>query len=74
MKIQPGTAIKTISSQSKTQSEPARLNEDILYKKIELEARSADRGVLDSYEKFVLMAAKFLDIPVARTYLFFLYS
>ena len=74
VKIQPGTAIKTISSQSKTQSKPARLNEDILYKKIELEARSADRGVLDSYEKFVLMAAKFLDIPVARTYLFFLYS
>ncbi|OTF70521.1 28S ribosomal protein S10, mitochondrial-like protein, partial [Euroglyphus maynei] len=60
------TSIKTISSQPETSAESAKLNEDILYKKIELEARSADRGVLDSYEKFILMSAKFLDIPVVR--------
>lgn len=42
--------------------------EDILYKRLLLEARSGDRAVLDSYEKFVLMTAKFLDIPVSRWY------
>lgn len=72
VKIGPVTSVKTISSQPKKHDQSAGLNEDILYKKIELEARSADRGVLDSYEKFVLMTANFLDIPVSRTYLFFI--
>lgn len=40
--------------------------DDILYKRIIIEARSADRGVLNSYEKFVSMAAKYLGINVVR--------
>lgn len=40
--------------------------EDILFKTIQIEARSADRAVLDSYEKFVSMTAKYLDIEISR--------
>jgi len=40
--------------------------EDLLYKTIWIEARCADRGVLDSYEKFVSMTAKYLNINISR--------
>ncbi|KAI7690057.1 hypothetical protein SSS_10810 [Sarcoptes scabiei] len=70
-------ANKTIRSDTKATklTDPSIQNEykgdvkaekDILYKDIQLEARSADRALLDSYEKFVLMSANFLDINVSK--------
>ncbi|KAF7487871.1 28S ribosomal protein S10 [Sarcoptes scabiei] len=72
-------ANKTIRSDTKATklTDPSIQNEykgdvkaekDILYKDIQLEARSADRALLDSYEKFVLMSANFLDINVSKVW------
>lgn len=45
----------------------AGTEDDILYKRIEIETRSGDRAVLDSYLKFVTMAAENLEITLSRT-------
>ena len=41
--------------------------DDTLYKSIHIEARCGDRAVLDSYQKFVEMAAENLDIQLERS-------
>lgn len=40
--------------------------DDILYRRIQIEARSADQAVLDSYEQFVTMTANYLGINIVR--------
>ena len=40
--------------------------DDILYKRLQIEARCADRAVLESYEKFVSMSANYLGINISR--------
>ena len=39
---------------------------DVLYKKIVIEVKGHDKSVLKSYEFFVTLACKHLDIPIAE--------
>lgn len=43
---------------------------DKLYKKIEIEMKANEARTIESYEKFVQMAAKHLDITVEKRYEF----
>lgn len=66
------TATRENNNASVTASEGPEVNQsgeeenDILYKRVQIEARSGDRAVLDSYEKFVSMSANYLGITVSR--------
>lgn len=40
--------------------------DDILYKSIQIETRSSDRAILDSYAQFVSTAAKHLEVEISK--------
>lgn len=52
------------NASSSTEEDEAE--DDILYKRVQIEARCADRAVLESYQKFVSMSAGYLGINISR--------
>ncbi|CAH2254660.1 28S ribosomal S10, mitochondrial [Pelobates cultripes] len=70
------SVLRTSSAGINTNSLPSRIQElitineepDVLYKKIEVLAKCHDKSVLDSYEYFVVLAAKELGISLVHVY------
>ncbi|KAH9394470.1 28S ribosomal protein S10, mitochondrial [Tyrophagus putrescentiae] len=59
---------KSTDAANVASAENEEAEDDILYKRLQIEARCADRAVLESYEKFVSMSANYLGINISRVW------